>query len=163
MPTKFSPDRQRKTHAREAAVAAPETVPPDGLAGPLRWVRRAVAIMWIATGVVSLGLYPVAQSYALLARAGVPQTLAPLALYGAGVLDIALGVACLMPLGYRYRRCIWLAQASLVLFYTLIISLRLPEFWLHPYGPILKNLPLLAILWLLYKVEPIATPNRNGS
>jgi hypothetical protein len=30
---------------------------------------------------------------------------------------------------------------------------RLPEFWLHPYGPVLKNLPMLAALWLLLELE----------
>jgi hypothetical protein len=29
----------------------------------------------------------------------------------------------------------------------------LPEFWLHPFGPMLKNLPLLAVLGLLLAFE----------
>jgi hypothetical protein len=37
--------------------------------------------------------------------------------------------------------------------YTAIITLWLPEYWLHPYGPVLKNLPLLAVLWLLYALD----------
>jgi hypothetical protein len=37
--------------------------------------------------------------------------------------------------------------------YTAIISIRLPEFWIHPYGPILKNLPMLVALILLYQLE----------
>ena len=53
----------------------------------------------------------------------------------------------------RRRRPLWLAQIVLVLGYTVIISLRLPEFWLHPYGPVLKNLPLLAMLLLLWTLD----------
>jgi hypothetical protein len=34
-----------------------------------------------------------------------------------------------------------------------IITIRLPEYWLHPYGPILKNLPMLAAIYLLYTLE----------
>ncbi|HVF63461.1 MAG TPA: DoxX-like family protein, partial [Casimicrobiaceae bacterium] len=28
-----------------------------------------------------------------------------------------------------------------------------PEFWAHPYGPVLKNLPILALLVLLAVLE----------
>jgi hypothetical protein len=53
----------------------------------------------------------------------------------------------------RRRRLLWLAQIALVMGYTLIISIALPEFWAHPYGPILKNLVLIAAMLLLYCLE----------
>jgi uncharacterized protein YbjT (DUF2867 family) len=114
-------------------------------------LRASVALVWIWTGVVSLGLYPREESYALLARTGVPASLAPAMLYGAALLDLAFGAATLLA---RRRRPLWLAQMALIALYTVIISLALPEFWLHPYGPILKNLPLLAAIYLLYSFEP---------
>ena len=113
-------------------------------------LRLSVALVWIVTGIVSLGIYPVEQSYELLARSGVPAGLRPLALHGAALLDLALGIATL---ALRPRRWLWLAQIALIAAYTAIISVRLPEYWLHPYGPILKNLPMLAVLWLLYAVD----------
>lgn len=115
-------------------------------------LRTAVALVWIVTGIVSLGLYPVEDSYALLARAGVPQALQPLALYGAAGLDLLFGLMCFAPARWRFP-WIWAAQAALILGYTAIISVRLPEFWLHPYGPLTKNLPMLAVLWLLGTLE----------
>jgi uncharacterized protein YbjT (DUF2867 family) len=120
------------------------------LAWLLPVLRVSIAAVWIATGIVSLGVYPVEQSYALLARVGVTGSLAPTMLYGAALLDIALGVATL---ALARRRALWLAQIALIVGYTALISWRLPEFWLHPYGPILKNLPMLAALWLLYELE----------
>jgi uncharacterized protein YbjT (DUF2867 family) len=114
----------------------------------LRW---SIAVVWIATGIVSLGLYPASESYALLTRVGVSAAHAPVFLYGAAALDLFLGFATLI---MRRRRWLWIAQILLILGYTLIITLKLPEFWLHPYGPVLKNLPLLAALWLLYELEP---------
>ncbi len=113
-------------------------------------LRVSIALVWIVTGIVSFGLYPVNESYALLERTGVPPALAPLMLYGAAALDLAFGVGILV---LRRRAWLWLAQIALMLLYTIIISLRLPEFWLHPYGPILKNLPLLAAILLLYEIE----------
>lgn len=116
----------------------------------LRW---AVALLWIWTGIVSLGLYPVADSLALLARVGLEGAAATLALYGAAALDLVLGVATLL-VPARRRGPVWAAQLLLVLGYTVLITLFLPEYWLHPYGPISKNLPLLAAIALLWATEP---------
>lgn len=113
----------------------------------LRW---SIAAVWIVTGIVSLGVYPVAESYALLARVGITGWAAPIALYGAALLDLAFGIGTLV---MKRRRPLWLAQMALILGYTILITLHLPEYWLHPYGPILKNLPLLAALWLLFTFE----------
>ena len=113
-------------------------------------LRGSVALVWIVTGVLSFGIYPVAESHALLARAGVPPSLAPLFLYGAAGLDLVLGVLTLV---LKRRAWLWLVQIALIVGYTAIISVRLPEYWLHPYGPVLKNLPMLAVLWLLYAVD----------
>ncbi|MCW7537394.1 SDR family oxidoreductase [Aquabacterium sp. A7-Y] len=142
------PPREVAQFVEPAAV--PETRRTAQLAWLLPLARWSVALVWIVTGIVSLGLFPVQQSYELLARAGVPGPLAPLMLYGAALLDLALGIATLL---MKRRRPLWRAQIALMGFYTVVITVRLPEFWLHPYGPILKNLPLLALLWLLYEME----------
>lgn len=113
-------------------------------------LRVAIAGLWIGTAIVSFGVYPVADSLDLLARSGVPPALAPLALYGAAGLDLALGLAMLLK---PTRLAAYRLQIALILGYTLVITLKLPEFWLHPYAPILKNLPLLAAIWLLLRME----------
>jgi len=122
-------------------------------------LRGSIALVWIVTGIVSLGLYPLADSFALLERSGVPAALRPLALYGAAALDLVLGVATLV---LPRRRLLWWAQIALIVVYTAIISVRLPEFWLHPYGPLLKNLPMLAILALLVQLDARTRGARDG-
>lgn len=111
--------------------------------------RASLALLWFASGLVSLGLYPVADSFAMLAQVGIPATLRPVALYGAAGLDIALGVLTL----WRSGRRVWLAQIGLILAYTAIITLFLPAQWLHPFAPIVKNGPILAMLLTLYATE----------
>lgn len=120
-------------------------------------LRVAVALLWIWTGIVSLGLYPVQDSYALLARVGLHGVLATIALYGAAVLDLALGLLTLAAPA-RWRRSVWLAQLALVGGYTVLITLFLPEQWLHPYGPISKNLPVAAAIALLWALERPGPP-----
>jgi hypothetical protein len=122
--------------------------------GRFRAVRAllvgAVAFVWIATAIVSAGIYPVQESLTLLARTGLHGTPALVALYGAALLDFALGIATLF---MRRRRALCLLQAALICAYTAVITVALPEQWLHPYGPVTKNVPLLAILALLYATE----------
>jgi uncharacterized protein YbjT (DUF2867 family) len=120
------------------------------LAWLLPVLRVAIALVWITAGVVSVGLYPIEDSLALLEPTGLTGTLAYAALYGAALLDVALGIATLM---MKRRRALWLFQAALILAYTAIITVALPEQWLHPYGPVVKNLPMLAALWTLYTLE----------
>ncbi|WP_157268507.1 SDR family oxidoreductase [Azohydromonas aeria] len=129
-----------------------------GWALPL--LRLSLALVWLITAAVSFGLYPVERSYELLARTGIPPALQPLMLYGAAGLDLLLGVLTLWPLRPHWRRRLWAAQALLIGFYTVLITWRLPEFWLHPYGPLSKNLPILAALALLAALEPHTAPAR---
>jgi hypothetical protein len=120
------------------------------LAWLLPLLRLSIALVWIVTGLLSFGLYPVQDSYALLARLGITGALAPLMLYGAAALDLALGVATLV---LRRRVLLWWMQIALMLGYMVLITWALPEFWLHPFGPILKNLPMLAAVALLLALE----------
>jgi hypothetical protein len=143
----------REPRGVESFVAAAEAPGARALA-KLQWLlpvlRWSIAAVWIWSGIVSLGVYPVQESYVLLARVGATGTMATLLLYGAAALDFALGVGTL---AMHRRRWLWLAQIVVILVYTALISVRLPEFWIHPYGPLLKNLPMLAALWLLYELE----------
>ncbi|HEX2494141.1 MAG TPA: SDR family oxidoreductase [Steroidobacter sp.] len=120
------------------------------LAWLLPLMRFSIALVWIWTGIVSLGWYPRESSYALLARTGAPHVLFPFLLYGAAALDFVFGAATML---LSNRRRLWLAQLALIVAYTIVVTAKLPEYWLHPYGPILKNLPMLAAIYLLYELE----------
>ncbi|MGX9732517.1 hypothetical protein JAB6_26550 [Janthinobacterium sp. HH104] len=115
-------------------------------------LRLSIAIVWIATAIVSAGIHPVEDSYDLLERSSVPPAWAPPLLAGACLFDLLLGMATLA-LRPPWRRWLWPLQAALIVFYTVWIAVFLPEFLWHPYGPLTKNLPMLAALWLLYQLE----------
>lgn len=113
-------------------------------------LRFSIAIVWFVSGVVSFGVFPRDESYALLARADIETLWAPSMLFGAAALDLAFGFGTLL---LRNRYWLWLAQLALIIVYTLIITVYLPEFWAHPFGPILKNIPMVAVLVLLIAFE----------
>lgn len=129
---------------------------PDGerVRAKLGWLlpvlRATIAAVWILTAIVSFGVYPVEGSFALLAQAGVPPELQAPMLYGASTFDLLLGLGILF---MTRRRWLWLAQLGLIGVYTIIIAVKLPEYLLHPFGPLTKNLPMLAAIWLLYHLE----------
>jgi uncharacterized protein YbjT (DUF2867 family) len=111
--------------------------------------RSVLALVWIWTAFVSEFVYPEHDSLALLARVHLTGPIAWGALYGAAILDLALGVATLIFPGRR----LWCVQAFLITFYTVVIAIVMPEFVTHPFGPLLKNLPILAILFQLVAEE----------
>ncbi|MDD5056794.1 MAG: DoxX-like family protein [Sideroxydans sp.] len=113
----------------------------------LKLMRYTLAVIWLVTGVLSLGIYPQQQSLQLLEQVGLHGVAAQFALYASAALDIALGLLTL----YRSMQWLWRAQAALVIFYSIVIAIFLPQFWLHPFGPLLKNLPILLLLWLLHE------------
>ncbi|HLO63405.1 MAG TPA: SDR family oxidoreductase, partial [Azonexus sp.] len=137
-----------------AAFIAPAQRAGARTAAQLSWLlpvlRWSMAALWIVTALLSFGLYPVADSYRLLQRVGIPLPAMPLVLYGAALLDLLLGFGILL---LRRRHWLWRAQIALVVAYSVLITVFLPEFWLHPFGPVLKNLPLLAALTLLLSLE----------
>lgn len=115
-------------------------------------LRGAVAITWVVTALLSFGLYPVADSLALLSRVGLSGAPALVALYGAATLDLAFGVGVYAL--RRHRLWLWRAQLLLIGGYSAIVAVFLPELWLHPFGPLLKNIPLMAAILLLHEFEP---------
>jgi hypothetical protein len=113
----------------------------------LRW---SLALLWIATGLLSFGLYPVDKSYEMLAIIGLTGPVAAMALYGGATLDLVLGVLLLR--GYRAGLIGLLQLASMAAFTMLALGLP-AEYWLHPFAPILKNLPIAVAILVMIALE----------
>jgi hypothetical protein len=95
-----------------------------------RLISYSLASVWIITGMLSLGIYPKADSFALLKPIGITGYFAEFSLYFGAMADIALGVLTI----FKPSKLLWIIKAPFVLTYTLAISIWLPEFWLHPFG-----------------------------
>ena len=114
------------------------------------FLRISIGLLWLFTGIVSLGLYPIEQSYALLSEVQIHGWLAPVALFGAALIDMALGVATIS----RFHiQLVGKLQITLILGYSVLISMGLSEMWLHPFGPITKNIPLIIATTIMLSLE----------
>ena len=108
----------------------------------LYWAMRfGMAFIWTWTAIVSWFIYPQAESLEWLRRLGLTyQTTFFFA--AACLLDLAMGLASA---AFASRK-VWQWQFALVVFYSLAIAIKLPEFLMHPFGPITKNMAVLACL-----------------
>ncbi len=113
-------------------------------------LRIAIAFVWLLTGFVSAFIFPVEQSYAMLAQAGIVGIWQPIMLYCAAATDLALGVATLF--SFRLHLVV-LLQVSVISLYSVIITLWLPEHWIHPFGALSKNLPLVVATLIMLVME----------
>jgi len=103
-------------------------------------LRFSIAFLWVFTGIVSAFIFPVDQSYSMLEKAGITGLLGPVMLYGAAATDIVLGLATLL---VHRINLIGLMQIAVIAFYSIIITFSQPELWVHPFGPVSKNIPLI--------------------
>jgi uncharacterized protein YbjT (DUF2867 family) len=113
-------------------------------------LRGSLALVWIATAIVSVAVYPREDSLALLARTGAHGGFALLLLWGAAAMDLVFGILTLL----KPARWLWWAQLALVAFYSVVIAWRLPEYLAHPYAPIVKNAVIVAALASLLVMQP---------
>lgn len=105
-------------------------------------VRVTLAVLWLASAWLGLA-YGAAATMALVDALGLPETWATPLRIGSSLLDIA---AAALVIGDGPARRATPAQLALVLGYTLAIGVALPGLWLDPLGPLLKNVPILALI-----------------
>jgi len=111
-----------------------------------RLLRFSLVTVWLFTAVASIVELD-GQSRQVLAEAGIasPPWLVQLLIVGGAAADLAVGLA----LWWRPGRASYLAAFCLLLLMTAVATVLQPTLWLHPLGPLLKNLPIAALLWHL--------------
>lgn len=113
-------------------------------------LRLSLVAVWLVTGGVSVWELE-GQSARLLADAGLvePRMVRAVILSGAA-LDAVLGVW----MAFRPSRRAYVVAMLALLGMTLVATWLLPGLWLHPLGPLIKNLPIAAALYVLARRCP---------
>lgn len=108
-------------------------------------LRYSLVVVWLTTATVSvfeLG----GQSQKLLVEAGISDPSATVVVvWGGATIDFVLGLL----LWFKPTRLIYLAALGMMLVFTAVATVVSPSLWLHPLGPLLKNIPIAAVLWVL--------------
>ncbi|MGF6147578.1 Uncharacterised protein [Kingella potus] len=107
------------------------------------YLPYSLGILWLWSGLQPL-LSARQESEALLAAVGFQTAWQYPVLLAASLLDVSFGLLCFS----RARRmpALWAAQAATVAAYSAVIACALPEMWLHPFAPLVKNLPVFALI-----------------
>ena len=113
-------------------------------------LRFIIGFVWIWSGIVSAFLYPQPLALKLLHEVGIPVGLDIPLLYIASFLDITIGILTII--GYRLQT-MFIFQMIVITVYTLLLSVLAPYHWLHPFGPVLKNIPLVVSIFILSRLE----------
>ena len=109
----------------------------------------SLSFLWIFTGLTSIFFKPEI-GYEILANAGITDTFANIAVVGGGALDIALGVWLLT--SFKTKFCC-LMQLLVIATYTILLTIIDASFWLHPFGPLTKNIPIVVLIAIIVKNE----------
>ena len=110
-----------------------------------RYLRLSLVFVWLWTAAVSVWELQ-GQSRALLVAGGVSDAQVANAVVLAGAaLDAILGLW----LWLRPTRTAYLLALSILAVMTVVATVLSPYLWLHPLGPLSKNIPIAAVLWML--------------
>lgn len=124
------------------------------LSPAVSWLlRTSVAVLWLVTAFISALLPHESGVLHLLARCGFDGDLGVAVLVVSCSLNTLLGVSIL----HRPGPWTYAVQIGAVLGYTLTAAINMPELTIDHCGPLLKNLPLLAMLLLLWLATPASS------
>lgn len=123
-------------------------------------MHATLVIVWLGTAVVSVldyfglsGLHH--EGARLLADGGISEPRWQAALIWSGLLsDLLIGLALLL----RPGRASYFVALFMMTAMTIIGTALQPTLWLHPLGPLLKNLPIAAMLWFLLQAHNATHP-----
>jgi hypothetical protein len=114
-----------------------------------RPLEQSLVLVWLGTALVS-AIEARGQGAALLRAAGITDGPAQALLVWGGVAaDATVGLA----LWLRPGRASYIAALALMALMTAIATALHPTLWLDPLGPLLKNIPIAALLWHLLRDE----------
>lgn len=106
------------------------------------FVTFALSATWVLSGVIGLWILPeVGEKVA--GRVGLHGVAADIAAFGSCVMDIVVG---LWVASRRAPGVCALVQMAIILVYSLVLGIAIPELWTDPFGSLVKNLPMLALI-----------------
>lgn len=105
-------------------------------------IKAMLVVLWLASAWLGF-FHGSAATHSVIGGLGLPQGWAGSLRIGGSLLDLVVAAIVLLD-----RRACWstIVQLSVVLGYTIVIGLALPKLWLDPFGPMLKNLPILLLI-----------------
>ena len=119
------------------------TIKQDSL---IKAAKFSLAFLWIFTGITSI-YFSTEVGYEILASASITVLMADVSVYAGGALDIVIGLWLMT--SFKTKLCC-IVQISVITLYTVLLTFIDMSFWLHPFGPITKNFPIIVLIAFIY-------------
>lgn len=114
--------------------------------------RYTLAIIFIGSGLIPLVLSDSVLRLALLDYLPIPISMHVPLFYGLVIMDILCGIWVLL----RPSRLILLILMTVVIGYTVVMTIFTPEIWQDPFSGMLKNIAIITLCWMTYLLIPEA-------
>lgn len=108
----------------------------------------SISFIWVWSALSSVISWD--QSYSIMKEVGANHELSVFSIYLGTFVDLFLGIAVFSK---KYRSYVLLLQIFIVVVYTIILTIFAPHYWLHPFGVVGKNIPLLALSYYILRVK----------
>ncbi|MCW8855795.1 MAG: DoxX-like family protein [Kangiella sp.] len=112
----------------------------------LTLARYSLALLWIFTGLTSI-YFDYETGYQLLINFGFNEPITRTLIYSGAILDIGLGFWIL---SNKQMKLCYVIQIVVITSYTILLTIIEPSYWLHPFGPVSKNLPIIMLILILH-------------
>lgn len=112
----------------------------------LNLARYSLALLWIFTGLTSI-FFDYETGYELLFNFGLTDSITRALIFSGAILDIGLGFWIL---SNKQLKLCYVAQIVVITSYTILLTIIEPSYWLHPFGPVSKNIPIIMLILILY-------------
>ena len=109
----------------------------------------AIVFIWVWSGISSI--IAMDESYKLMGAITSNHQVSAILIFLGSFADIILGFAVL---NKTIRKKVLILQLLFIVTYTLILTVFAPFYWIHPFGVLSKNIPIIALsFYLLLKNE----------
>lgn len=112
----------------------------------LTLARYSLALLWIFTGLTSI-YFDYETGYELLINFGFSDSITRALICSGAILDIGLGF---WTLSNKQMKLCYVIQIVVITSYTILLTIIEPSYWLHPFGPVSKNLPIIMLILILH-------------
>ena len=112
------------------------------------WLRVGMAVVWLTEGLFPKLLFQQQIELAMVPRIGITH-ISPSILVGAlGIGQVLSGVLALLLAG-KPLKLLLTCQAVALIVLPLAVGVLEPTLYVHPFGPFIKNMPILVGTWIV--------------
>ncbi len=119
--------------------------------------RLSLSFLWLFTAITSFW-WGRATGYEVLAQQHIVGMVADVCIDVGSLLDAFIGIWLLT--NSKMKLC-YTSQIIVIVSYTILLTIIDASFWLHPFGPLTKNIPIVALLFVL--LQSTSTISDNSS